>query len=414
MSRVLQGEERKLFQRLIPIRDLPPASIEDLAEKVVVLEVADNRPLFNRGDRSSESYYLLSGEVELEGDGESETLIAGSSAALLPLGHHQTHTITATSHGPVTYFHISNNLLEIMIGDDNSSGMQVDEIEEDDDTVENQLFYEIYQEYMDGTLQLPTLPELALRVRRAVGDPEKSLADVVTIVQSDPAITGRLIDVANSPLYRTEVPASSCMAAVKRLGLNNTRDLVTTFTLRQLFKTNSKPLRQRMQALWVHSTHVAAISAVLADMTPALNADRALLAGLIHDIGVLAIYGYVSERPELLDNERELDEAVYRLRGQVGAMVLRKWSFASDLVSVVLEADNFNYDSDYGPDYADVVLLSQIHSYFGTPRAKHVPPLFELPAFGKLPLSHLGPEKSIEVLKQAHDDIEALRRLLGA
>ncbi|OOZ38056.1 hypothetical protein BOW53_16670 [Solemya pervernicosa gill symbiont] len=291
--------------------------------------------------------------------------------------------------------------------------MEVEEISDEDETVESQLFLEIYREYMEGTLQLPTLPELALRVRRAVNDPEKSLADVAKIIQSDQAITGRLIEVANSPIYRSEVSANSCMAAIRRLGLDNTRDLVTTFAMKQLFKADNKVLAKRMKELWSHSTHVAAISAVLADMTPSLNADRALLAGLIHDIGVLAIYGYVAERPELLSNEQELDDAVEHLRGQVGAMVLRKWFFASDLVTVVLEAENYDYDSEFGPDYADVVLVSQLHSYFGTPKASGLPPLFERPAFGKLPLSQLGPEKSIEALKEARKNIDEMRRLLG-
>src|SRR3569833_3079956 len=216
------------------------------------------------------------------------------------------------------------------------------------DVIEDRLFSRLYQDYLDDQLAVPSMPDIALRVRRAIDDPTRSVDDIAKIVQADPGLTARLVQVANSPLYRGTTPVLGCRQAITRLGLQQTRNLVFSFALKQLFRADSPPLRQRMIQMWQHTASVAAIAAILAKLTPGFEADRGLLAGLTHDIGVLPILSYAERYPQLISNPAVFDEILSRLRGQIGALVLRKWEFDEALVTVALEAEN--WERDAGPE----------------------------------------------------------------
>lgn len=414
MAKKSEWVEVNTLKSLIPLCDLAFPSLRELASKTRLIEIPAGRVLFDDSRALTESIYLLGGTVEIVSeDGESDRITGGTSAAktsLIQKGSSMKYRARAKT--DVCVIRISNNLLEVLLGDGVANAFELEEIEEDDQQVENQLFHRLYHEYMSGSLELNSLPELAVRVRRAVQNPDKSAVDISKIVQSDPAIAARLIQIANSPMYRGKSEITDCFSAITRLGLNNTKDIVTSLTMQQLFCSSTKLISKRMNLLWQHSTHVAAISSVLAKMTPALKVDRALLAGLIHDIGVLAILSYADLYPELANDQQQLDRTIRRLRSQIGALVLRKWSFASDLVTVALESEQWLRNSDPGPDYCDIVLVAQIHSFAGTPQMATCPPLMQLPAFLKLPLCRTGPEKSMEILHQAKSDIAEMKRLL--
>ena len=64
-------------------------------------------------------------------------------------------------------------------------------------------------------------------------------------------------------------------------------------------------------------------------------------------------------------------------------------------------------------DYADLVIVAQAHSYFGTERQNSAPNLVELPAFRKLSLSKMGPDASLEVLFEAEQEIRDIMSMLG-
>jgi HD-like signal output (HDOD) protein len=402
------------IRKLIPLRDIPVQSLQKIAHESPLITFPAGRLLFNRGQQDNVYIYLVKGRVELVGQDDAEVIEGGTSASYIPLDNHQPRQCTARALTDVQILRISKNLIDISsysAGDD-QNGVMLEEIYEDDENIRNKLAYRIYNDYLNGDLKLTSLPEIALRVSKSVKNENNSAYDVAKIIQSDPVIAGQVIKVANSPLYRTDTIITSCPAAVSRIGLLHTRDIVTALAIKQLFKPKTKLVTKRMNNLWKHSTHVAAISSVIAKMIPALNSDRALLAGLIHDIGAQAILSYAEQFPDLIDNKQILDETILSLRGQMGALVLRNWSMASDLVTVALEAEEWDRDSVNGPDYCDVVMVAQIHSYVGSETPEGIPRLIDTKAFQKLPLSRSGPEKSIEILNSAREQIRDMRVLL--
>jgi hypothetical protein len=65
------------------------------------------------------------------------------------------------------------------------------------------------------------------------------------------------------------------------------------------------------------------------------------------------------------------------------------------------------------PDYADILVMSQLHAFVATPVGKTLPRLDEVPAFRKLALGRLSPQLSLAVLDEAHQEIEEVRGLLA-
>ena len=271
----------------------------------------------------------------------------------------------------------------------------------------------IKSEHEAGRLVLPSLPEIVVRVRQAVNNDDVNLGDIVKLIQLDPSLTVRLVQIANSPLYRTSQPVDNCLMAVNRLGLKTTRDLVTCLVLNNMFNTESKLLRSRVKTLWQHSCHVAAVASTIAKITPNLHEDTALLAGLLHDVGVLPILHYAADFPDILESEEKLDFVIQELRGSLGREILEKWNFDSVLSDVAEESENWLRESDNDADYVDVVIVAQIHSYFGKENSANIPPLISAPAFLKLGLSKLGPDASLEVLFEAEQSIQKIMTMLG-
>ena len=275
------------------------------------------------------------------------------------------------------------------------------------------LISKIKAEHEAGRLVLPSLPEIVVRVRQAVNDDDVNLGKIVKLIQVDPSLTARLVQIANSPLYRSRQPVENCLMAVNRLGLTTTRDLVTCLVLNNVFNAENKMLRSKLQKLWQHSCHVAAIASTIATVTPNLHEDTALLAGLLHDIGVLPILHYAAEVPEIFNSEEKLAFVINELRASLGQEILQKWNFDPILSAVSVEAENWLRNNEGNADYVDVVIVAQIHSYFGKESNLDLPPLLTTPAFKKLGLSKLGPDASMEVLFEAEQGIRNIMSMLG-
>ncbi|MTI63252.1 HDOD domain-containing protein [Methylophaga sp.] len=236
---------------------------------------------------------------------------------------------------------------------------------------EQDVFYNTILEEMDsGKLVLPTLPEVALQVREVVDDPEATAKQLADIITTDAALSARLLKVANSPLYRGRVSIDSVQMAVSRLGLSMVRNLVTSLVMEQMFQATNNRLDKRLRALWEQSTKVAAASQVMAGKLSGIRTDEAMLAGLIHAIGVLPILMKADEDGDLIRDSKKLDQLIDNIYPRLGAAILQKWEFPDNLVAVAREHTNLNRNSgDNGPDLVDVVQVALLQSYNGTDKA---------------------------------------------
>lgn len=262
-------------------------------------------------------------------------------------------------------------------------------------------------------LQLPSLPDVAVQINTAINDSRKGVADVARLVQADPGLAARLIRIANSPLYRTATEVTGIRQAITRLGLGVTRNFVISLIMHNIFTVRSLHLQAQIRDLWQHSCRVAAISQVLAGLSPGLRPDQALLAGLLHDIGVLPVLVYADQFPVIARQPERLADVIHSLRGSLGVQIMSDWHFDTDLLEVPAAVEDWTRDHDGEADYADLVQVAHIHACFGTPLAHTQPALVSLPAFNKLSISKMGPHAGIELLEQARQEINATLRMLN-
>lgn len=277
----------------------------------------------------------------------------------------------------------------------------------------NRLYHDCYKFMQSDKLALPTIPDVSFKIRRAINDDKANNSKIGRVVQIDPSITARLIQISNSPLYRGRRKIESCPEALTRLGLKAAQDIITAFAMKAVFKAKSPIIRKKMQDLWAHSSYVASISAVFANKTPGFDPDRAMLAGLIHDIGIVPILTYADKHPDILENTRDLVETVKHLRAEIGIRIIQKWDFPTDFEDVITHAENWNRDGGEKPDYTDIVMISQLHSFIGKVDVKKMPKMDELPAYKKLVAGRLDADQSINILDQAKDEIEHIRQMLN-
>jgi HD-like signal output (HDOD) protein len=251
---------------------------------------------------------------------------------------------------------------------------------------EQDIFYnQIIENLESGNLVLPTLPEVALQVREVVDDPNATSAQLADIIITDAALSARLLKVANSALYRGRIPIESVQMAVSRLGLTMVRNLVTSLVMEQMFQATSDGLDTRLHELWEQSTKVAAASQVIASKLPGIKTDEAMLAGLIHAIGILPILMQAEEDGDLIRDAKKLDHLIDNLYPRLGARILKSWEFPENLVAVAAEHKNLNRNSgDAGPDLVDVVQVALLQSYNGTDRALDPITLNKVVAFEKV------------------------------
>lgn len=396
--------DRRELAALSLIDSLRPEAFEELAAKTRVETARRGRRLFVRGQSDRWVIYLMSGRVRLERpEHAAEIIVGGTPAARQPLAEQQPRRATATAEEPVRFVRIDRTLLEVLSQEVTARSYRLEELRPDDQRPANRLLYAIFDDLMADRLEMPNLPDIALRVREAASDPDCDASRVAGIIQGDPVITARLIQAANSPLYGIQTPVTSARAAVMFLGLETTRNLVTTYALRDLFHSGNPQLKQHMQQLWRHSAITASVSHVLARMSPGLTPDWAMLGGLLHDIGALPVLHYAGRQPVLANAPGAVRDAITELRAQVGAMILRKWGFGNEMVGIVLEAEEWQRDPTDQPDYTDLILAAQLIQDEHRPAA--LPPRDELPAWRKVARGLLDDALAEKVLGEAREEV---------
>lgn len=276
----------------------------------------------------------------------------------------------------------------------------------------NQLVEQIRDDVAHNRIHLPTLPEVALKVRDAVENDTADAHQVAEIVTGDQALSARLIQVANSPLYRGRVSIDNVQMAVTRMGLKLVKSLVVSLAMKQMFQATSDALDKAFRKVWEDSVEVAAIARVLAQGVDGLEPEQAMLAGLIHNIGNLPILTKVDD---LLGYEASavlIDRLSDKLSPEIGCHILSEWNFTEALANVPCECTRLDRDSAE-PDYADLVLVARLQNLVASGRQDADTGMErwpDYPAFAKV-----GIETEVIVLEMEGpaEEIAEVRNLLS-
>jgi HD-like signal output (HDOD) protein len=401
------------LRRLRTLSQFSDDQLTQLAKDLSIQTASKRTRLVELGCSENFSLYLLQGSVSLTArDGGKKEHNSDPSGELNPVAQIRPCMFDVDVIKKATYLKINaDQLTQFAHQVDEEESFEVETIEQTKE--ESELTMLLFRDMTSGNVNLPSLPNVALRIQQEISSDNVDADSISRIIQSDPAITAKLIMVANSPLYLGRGNIESLTKAVVRLGLVTTQQLVISYALKELFKSKSTLINRRMQALWQHSRKVASLGKILARLTTSIDPEKAQLAGLIHDLGEIAILQYAQDHSNLCDDEEKLLLVIKNLRPQITSMLLSKWNFGGEFVSVGEESEAWFRNPSNEPDLCDLIMVAQYHSMIGTPEMAQLPPISKLPAFSKLGMSELTPPQLLAFMAESKTEIDQIEALLG-
>lgn len=199
-------------------------------------------------------------------------------------------------------------------------------------------------ERIDECPDLPTIPAVALEIVSLCQKPDTDVDQLSSLIALDPAMVARVLKTANSCLFANAPRATSARRAVVRLGLKMTRMTVLSFALVSS-TIESHPESFDFENFWKHALAGANGAAVLCAEMRLQQRDEAFAAGILQDVGVLALhYTFPQQYASIItekrkDPERDLSELERSAFGGdhavVSAYLLEKWGLPREVIMPV-------------------------------------------------------------------------------
>lgn len=212
---------------------------------------------------------------------------------------------------------------------------------------------EIIERIILKTVDIPSLPPIAMKVMGLIQDDYASLKTLEDIISRDQGFATRLLRIANSPYYGRDRKIEDIPQAILLIGFETLKSLVIATSLKDLHR-NFGVFEQR---LWEHSLGVALCSSLLAMVTRLATSDEALVCGLIHDVGKTVINNampemYMQIYEKMYEEHRPIIEIENEVLGFnhtiIGSLIAKKWKLPEKLEVVITHHHTYPY-----PDYED-------------------------------------------------------------
>lgn len=233
-------------------------------------------------------------------------------------------------------------------------------------STENALLTILVEKINNDTLVLPTLPAIALKVRKAADDPDVNLTAMGDVIAQDASLSARMIKIANSAYLGRTVKVTSISQAATRIGLTQIKNVSTALAMEQLFVSRNELVKGYINKVWNNTVDVVANSLAALDIYNKtkqrhLSMDTMTLAALVHNIGVLPILTEAERHEDVFANPTFLNVAIQKLAGPIGAKIMQEWGFEDAFSKVTENWRDLNYNPEE-VNYVDFVRLGAVLS----------------------------------------------------
>ena len=217
-------------------------------------------------------------------------------------------------------------------------------------------------ELSQGQVELPSVPDIVLKLQKTLSDENVSNDIVVRVLGSEPMLAGKLMNMANSAaLNSSGRKIADLRMAVARVGFNIVRSASLAFVVEQLKKSSEfKHLEGPLDGLWKNSVQIAALSHVIARRFSSLNGDTALLAGLMHNVGRIYILTRAAKHPTLTADPLTYNAIVRDWHTNVSKALLENWRVADEIVDAVASHEDMDRDQRGPVTLTDVLSLATL------------------------------------------------------
>lgn len=399
------------IRELFPFRRLFEAEFVTITRHVRVEYRDVGMVMFEHGRDDDWTFYLLHGEVEISDDSGASFRIEGDSLeAGLPLSTHKTARVLATVVRDACYVCLRTELMRTVESAWHERTLTVEKIDHDEEAFDKSVMFTVYHKLTKGSLTLPLLPQVATKIRDAVSNPAIGIDDIAKIIQTDASVAAQVVKIANSAAY---VLVNDVREAIERIGVTATHDIITAYTSKGAFAPAERETSVLMRQAWQHSCRIAALSFLIARDTKRINPEQALLAGLVHDIGIPVLI-----REWTFQNKSKLTPDKLRsfsdeLKGSIGSMILRAWHMPDQIADTTLEVEHWYRNKQDTIDLCDCVILAHAYDTSPPPWSSLLPPIEEIPAYTKLSAGGLPADHRLLVVEEAEKELQAMNKILG-
>lgn len=194
---------------------------------------------------------------------------------------------------------------------------------------------------LSGEVVFPTYFDAILRLRKILQDPDQSIANIAAAVAIEPLISAKLLHLANSVAFNPDGrEVVDLKSAIMRLGLTTVRSAALSIVMNQLLRARGMADYSVMtQGLWEHSIKTSAAARVIARNAGRLNADEAMLAGLIHDLGAFYMLYRATQYDELRHRPDSIKYLIIQWHESIGVALLNALGIPEEIVDSTIDHD---------------------------------------------------------------------------
>lgn len=198
-------------------------------------------------------------------------------------------------------------------------------------------------EIVAKTGDLPTLPHVATKVMRLVGDPETSAKDLQEAIITDQGMTGQILKISNSAMFGMKREVRTLTHAIMLLGFDTIRSIVVAAATKNMYtKKSSTGFKEKL--IWENSIGSALIARGVAEQFRDMDKEEAFIGGLMHNIGKTILNTKMpDEYNEVMvtayNENRPIDELEREMLGfdhaELGYCILKQWNLSESLATAV-------------------------------------------------------------------------------
>lgn len=210
-------------------------------------------------------------------------------------------------------------------------------------------------------IELPSFPDVVLRIRTALDDSDTTSTDLANILSVDAVLASRVLILANSTYHNPGgIKIDGLEAAVGRIGFEKVRTAAISYAVEQLHASEGlEPLKNELRATWSAGMRLAAMSEVIAKHCTKLDGDSAFLAGLLNRIGVLYLFTKYHDYPTLLQDEESRNNLIDEWAAPIGESIVSNWHFSDEIKATLNPDEVETTHRRVKPNLADIVTIAK-------------------------------------------------------
>ncbi len=197
---------------------------------------------------------------------------------------------------------------------------------------------------VETTSDLPAMPQIWLKIREMTQHLNISAPSIAKEILKDQGMTTRILKIANSATYAGyNQKITTVTNAIVLLGFNEVRNVVVGYAVYEMLKKLKKNKQFNFKEFWLHSLAAAVAARMLAENVQYKNIEEAFVAGLLHDVGKLAISQLMPKEYDKVlvhnlcsqENINREEEILHVNHQEIGEWVAKRWHFPEVLILAI-------------------------------------------------------------------------------